>query len=62
MEHICVKCSTQMKKAKLVGHGDIFIKTEGKKLFDSMSSKINTYVCPSCGYIEYFVESPGLFQ
>jgi len=61
MEHVCVKCTTEMKKAKLVTYAGILIKPEGKKFFDSTSSKIITYVCPSCGYIESFAESPNIF-
>lgn len=64
MEHICVKCNAEMKKARLVSYGGSYvaIEKEHKKLFDANESSIASYVCPKCGYIEYYAEIPEIFK
>lgn len=62
MEHLCLKCNTEMKKAKLEVYMGITVRKENSKLFDHKESKVGCYVCPTCGYIEYYAERPEIFK
>lgn len=68
MEHICPKCSILMIEANLdhAGPFRIYKKTHKKEgLFGVKTNEltnINQFVCPECGYIEFYAEEPKKFK
>jgi predicted nucleic-acid-binding Zn-ribbon protein len=63
MKRNCKDCEIEMKEAFInPGLGMFVLQHDFKsKLFDKLS-KINTLVCPNCGYIEFKAEKPELFK
>jgi len=67
MEHICPKCRTLMVEANLDNSGlfRMWKKTDEKVGFfgvkDVKITNINQFVCPQCGYIEFYAEEPKKF-
>lgn len=67
MEHICPKCNVLMVEAYLdhAGPFRIWKKTDEKVGFFGVKNdkftNINQFVCPQCGYIEFYAEEPQKF-
>lgn len=64
MEHLCPKCSSSLVKC-VAKTGTTFNLTAYKfpgKLFDKNHSELFPYVCPVCGYTEWYVENPEKFK
>lgn len=68
MTHLCPKCNTLMSEAILESGGPFCIsKNSGKKVgfFGAKKeeiSTINSFVCPDCGFIEFYAEEPKKFK
>lgn len=60
MEHLCTKCNSKL--VKCVGKtGTMFNLTAYKfpvKPFSKEYSELSPYVCPVCGYTEWYAEEP----
>ena len=61
----CIKCSNELTKAYISGiQGAFEINKKSRGFFmDSPNfSKVSTYVCSNCGYLEFYVEEPDKFK
>ncbi|AVD54661.1 hypothetical protein BEH_25700 (plasmid) [Priestia filamentosa] len=61
----CIKCNTELTKAYISGiQGKFEINKKPRGLFkDSpIYSKVSSYVCSTCGYLEFYVDQPEKFK
>ncbi|MCE4093207.1 hypothetical protein ABE112_27780 [Priestia aryabhattai] len=64
MKH-CIKCNNELTKAYISGiQGEFEINKKPRGFFkDSpIYSKVSSYVCSNCGYLEFYVENPEKFK
>lgn len=62
LENICSKCKTVMVNANLDSFPIRIYKTGKKPNANTMSNISPCYVCPCCGFIEFYVEEPEKFR
>ncbi|PLS17181.1 hypothetical protein CVD28_14105 [Bacillus sp. M6-12] len=62
MVNTCTKCKTIMTKAHLDSFPINLYKSDEKPNEHTMSSIGPCYVCPSCGFIEFYVKEPEKFN
>ena len=63
MNRNCKECKIEMKEAFInPGWGLFVLQRVAKAGLFTKQSKINTLVCPNCGYIEFMAEKPELFK
>ncbi|MGG1215909.1 acetyltransferase [Priestia endophytica] len=61
----CIKCNSELTKAHISGiQGEFEINKKPRGFFkDSpIYSKVSSYVCSECGYLEFYVEQPEKFK
>lgn len=62
VEHLCPKCNEKLTPC-IINGGDSFIAVKkNAKSFTENSSRLIPYVCPKCGYTEWYVEKPENFK
>lgn len=62
MEYFCIKCGTEMKRARVTIYGGISIQNASAKPHYGGDSNVLSYCCPNCGFIEYYAEKPEIFK
>ncbi|MFC3885998.1 hypothetical protein ACFOU2_21970 [Bacillus songklensis] len=62
MDKVCGKCNTKLIKAHIKGlHGEFGVSKKSSGIFVGFSySKASPYVCPNCGYVEFYLEEKEL--
>lgn len=62
MDNTCSKCKTVMVEAKLDSLPIRIYKSGKKPNANTMSDISPCYVCPSCGFIEFYVKELDKFK
>lgn len=64
MEHTCPKCGTPLTKCVAAGAVGKFsaVKSPVRNFTTKESSPLLPFVCPACGYVEWYVETPENFK
>ncbi len=62
MEHLCPKCNDRLTKSIVYGGATFIAVKLNDKSFTENSSPLIPYVCPACGYTEWYVDKPENFQ
>ncbi|MFT8315590.1 MAG: hypothetical protein ABF633_15275 [Clostridium sp.] len=64
MEHLCSKCNSKLTKCVI--KPDPLVKFMAYKFpvkpFTKEYSELSPYVCPICGYTEWYAENPEKFK
>ena len=61
----CIKCNNELTKVYISGiQGNFEINKEPRGFFkdSSIYSKVSSYVCSKCGYLEFYVDQPEKFK
>lgn len=61
MENNCIKCNGSMQKALLNTNAAFCVQTTRQGAKPKLCN-VDILVCPECGYIDFYVETPSIFK
>ena len=63
MDYVCSKCNTKLSKCIVYGaESTLSAVKQNVKTYTENSSRMEPFVCSSCGHIEWYVEKPDVFK
>lgn len=62
MEYKCLKCNTDLVASQITSAVTLVISKKPLKRLGRLESEAFPYVCPNCGYIEWYVNEPEKFK
>lgn len=61
VEKKCIKCNGNMQKA-LLSSNAAFCPQTTRKGANPKLCNVDVYVCPECGYVDFYAEKPEIFK
>lgn len=62
MEHKCSKCNTNLVESRITSVVTVIVSKKPLKRLGRLESEAIPYVCPNCGYIDWYVNEPAKFK